>query len=166
MKQKCMIIFDRIIDLASILAAAVLLFLVISISVSVLLRYGFDCVLLWLFDTTEVMLGILCFLLATWVLRREKHARITLVVHRLKPRVQHAINGITSIIMAIICAIVVYYSLGNTIVHFKSGIYTAKIYDIPTFILDLVIAVGFIPLFIQCIRRAKGYFDLLKTSEV
>ena len=71
--KKCMVIFDRLVDLAALAGGAVLLFIIVSVSVSVVLRYAFDHTLLWLFDTTEVLLVLLCFLLATWVLKRGRH---------------------------------------------------------------------------------------------
>lgn len=157
-------IFDRLLDAASVAAAIVLLFIMLATSFDVVTRYAWGFSLEWLLNVSEVLLVLTCFLLTAWVLRRNGHVRMELVIAKLKPRIRYLVNGITSILMIIICLTLIWFSATLSLSHYQLGIKQFEVVEIPTAPLYAIVTLGSIALVFECIRQANRYFRLWRTS--
>ncbi len=157
-------IFDRVIGILAALAAAVLLFIVLIISMEVALRYFWNLPIVWVVEITEYGLLFVTFLVAAWVLKREGHVKMDLVLNRLKPRIQALFNIITSIIGAIICLVIIWYSAQTTWIHFQEGSFLPSFLNIPDAYILFIIPIGYFLLFIQFLRRTYGYLGQWRAS--
>ena len=152
-------IFDRTNDVLVFLASAVLIFTVVSVTVDVVLRYFFKAPLIWAVEINENNLLYITFLATAWVLRREGHVKVELVLARLDPRAQNLVDLITSIIGVLICLVVTWYGSLVTWRDFQAGAFQPTIMRIPNAYILFIIPVGTFLLSIQFFRRT---YRLLK----
>ena len=156
-KDKFWKLFDRIVDYSAAISFGLLLAVMTCVSASVVLRYNFKYNILWLQETTEAAILWMCFLVATWVLKRGKHVRMDLLTNLLNPRTQILLDAITSILCAIMCLIVVWYGTKVTFYNFEKHLYIPGVVNFPQWILTVIIPAGSLLLFTQFLRRTNEY---------
>jgi C4-dicarboxylate transporter DctQ subunit len=149
---KASIIFDRIIDLAVILAGILLIFVILSVCAEVFLRYFLGRPTVWVVEISGYALLYITFLVVAWVQRRGGHVKMDLVFNHLNRTVQSVVNIITSLICAAACFILTWYGAKTTLYFFERGYPTPTPLRIPKFIIIVIIFVGSLLLFIQFLR--------------
>jgi TRAP-type C4-dicarboxylate transport system permease small subunit len=130
----------------------------------VVMRYYFYSPLIWVVEVSETILLFVAFLGAAWLLRGEGHVRVDLVLNFLHPKTRTMLDGFTSIVGALCCAVVVWYGVTVTWDCFVKGSFEPTSLEIPSAYVLLIIPVGAFLLFIQCLRRSYGYFKRLRAS--
>ena len=155
-------IFDRTIGLLSLFAGILILFIMVSVTAEVATRYFLGSMMGWVIEVSEYSLLFITFLATAWVLKKERHVKMELVLRRLNPRTQSLLNIITSIIGAIICLIVAWYGVKVTWGSYQIGYIMAKPLRVPQFLILFIIPVGSFLLFIQFLRRTYGYLGYWK----
>jgi TRAP-type C4-dicarboxylate transport system permease small subunit len=150
-------IFDDVVKYLSYLAAAMLVLMSLSISSDVVLRYTINYPIKWVFEATEYALLFITFLAATWVLQKDEHVRLDLVLNAMGKRLRAGINAFTSLLMALVCLVLTWSSAKYTIYLFQHDVTIIKYYTIPQFVIYFIIPVGFFLLFIQSLKRAYKY---------
>ena len=150
-------IFDDVVKYLSYLAAAMLVLMSLSISLDVVLRYTINTPIKWVFEATEYALLFITFLAATWVLQKDDHVRLDLVLNAMGERLRAGINAFTSLLMALVCLVLTWSSAKYTIYLFQHDVTIIKYYTIPQFVIYFIIPVGFFLLFIQSLKRAYKY---------
>lgn len=156
-------VFDAIINLLTILAAAIVIFMMLGIVTEVLFRY-FGGSILWMFEVSEYSLLFMTFLGAAWLLRREGHVKMEIILDRLNLRNQTLVNITTSIIGAIICSILTWYGAKVSWEHFQMGYFLKTTLEPLTFPILAVIPVGSFLLVIQFLRRSYHYIERWRAS--
>lgn len=152
--------FDRIINFMAVLAGILLLFSILSITLEVTLRYFLDRPIGWVIEISEYTLLYITFLVAAWVLKKEGHVRMDVVLNWLNPKIQSVMNMITSGISAIVCFILTWYGIKVTWELFETGYFTPTILELPKFIIIAIIFIGSVLLLIQFLRRTYGYLSI------
>jgi len=150
-------IFDDVVKYLSYLAAAMLVLMSLSISLDVVLRYTINYPIKWVFEATEYALLFITFLAATWVLQKDEHVRLDLVLNAMGERLRTGINAFTSLLMALVCLVLTWSSTKYTIYLFQHDVTIIKYYTIPQFVIYFIIPVGFFLLFIQSLKRSYKY---------
>ena len=161
-------IFDRTLDLFSIFAGALVVFIALGITTDVALRYFWNSPIFWMTEVTEDALLWICFLVAAWLLRSEGHVKMDLVVSRLKPGTQTLINIITSVISTVAVLVLTWYGGVQTWASFKGGYAEVTPLGPPIAPIQVIIPIGGFLLFIQLLRRTYGYWHswrVLRTEE-
>lgn len=162
--RKATTIFDGIVNLMAFVAAATLIFIALSVCFGVVMRYFFGRALIWVPEVNAYTLVPVTFLSATWLLRREKHVAMDILVERLSPKVQLSVDITISIICAIMFLVITWYGAGATWDAFQRGDYDYRsVLRIPTFYVLTIVLVGSFLLFIQFVRRARGYLRSWRT---
>jgi TRAP-type C4-dicarboxylate transport system permease small subunit len=131
--------------------------MMLAVVYEVVMRYFLGRPTIWVVELSEYSLLFITFLGATWVLRREGHVKLDLVLGRLNPRTQVLLNIITSVLSAAICLALLWYSAEVTWDHFQSGWIRPKVLNIPSAYILVIIPVGSLLLFIQFLRRSYEY---------
>jgi TRAP-type C4-dicarboxylate transport system permease small subunit len=162
--MKVGIIFDRINDLAVILAGILVIFVMLSVSADVVSSYFLRRPIEWVLEISEYMLLYIPFLVVAWVLKREGHVKVDILLNRLDPRTQSLLNVVISFIGAVVCFILAWYGVTTTWHLFQFGVTMPTPLRVPKFIIVAVIPVGFFFTFIQFLRRAWGYLGSWRTS--
>ena len=155
--NKSTILLDRTIGVSFYFAAVLIIFMMLAISAEVLIRSVFGDPLSEMFEIVEYSLVFLTFLGGAWVLKKEGHARMDLLLSRLRPRSQAMLNIITSIICAIMWGLITWYGAKVTWENFQIGYYLNTILAPPLFPILAVIPVGSFLLFVQFIRRTYSF---------
>jgi len=148
-------IYDRIIDITTLLAGILVIFLMLSVGLEVTLRYFFGRPTSWVVEIAGYILLYIPFLVAAWVLKREGHVRMDLVLNQLSPKSRSLVDAITSVIGAIICFVLTWFGVKAAL--YFIGYQTPTILMMPKSIIIAIIPVGALLLFIQFLRRTYSY---------
>ena len=154
--------FERV--LSSLASAAIVLMGIacIIVCLEVFARYFLNRPQVWVFETTEYILLWITFLATAWVLRKEGHVKIDILINHLNPRAQAILNTITSVIGAIACFVIFWYGAQVTFAYYQKGIIIPKTLQLPKSPILAIISVGSLLLFIQFLRRAYRYLGLFR----
>lgn len=98
-----------------------ILFLIISVSTEVVLRYFFGRPTTWVTEFGAYVMLWCPFLVAAYVLRENKHVTMDLVLLSLKPQPQFVLNLITTILGMVVSAIVTFFGVRVVIELCLSG---------------------------------------------
>lgn len=152
-------VFDIVLNFLLFIIGALIGFTMLSVGTDVVLRSFFRAPLVWVFNITEIILLYITFLGAAWVLKKEGHVKIDLIVNRLNPRAQALLGIASSVIGLVVCWVLIWYGAQVTQSQFQREIYEATALKTPTGAITLAIPVGGFLLFIQFLRRGYGYLE-------
>ena len=150
-------ILDRLNDLLALMAIGLIAFLMLSVTYAVVARYFLGFSTKGLFEIWEYSLLYIPFLGAAWLLKREGHVSVDVLLNHLKPRVQAIINTITSVLGAMVCLTLVWYGTQVTWRSFQEGSRLYSVLYTPEFLIVMIIPIGSFLLFIQFLRRTYRY---------
>ena len=156
--HKLMAVFDRFNDVLAVFGQVLIGFLMITVTYSVVLRYFFDSSVTGLFESWEYSVLYITFLGAAWLLREEGHVSMDLLLTRLKDYARSVINAVTSMVGAIACMTLAWYSTQQFIMIFEQGLRLVRgeLYA-PKWIIFIIIPLGSYLLSIQFLRRAYKF---------
>jgi len=157
-------IFDGTIGAGATLAAVIIAFVVIAVSFEIAMRYFLNRPQVWVMEIVEYCLLFITFLGAAWVLKREGHVKLDIVLNRLKPKNEAMVNAITSVIGAVIFLAIAWYGAVTTWDNFVRGFWVASELEPPRAPIIAIIPIGSLLLFIQFLRRTYGYLRSWRTS--
>ena len=157
-------IFDGTIGTLAILAAILIVFIMLAVSADVIMRYFLNRPTVWLIEISEYCLLFITFMSAGWVLKREGHVKMDLMLNRLSSRRRTLLNTITSITGTITCLAIVWFGAVVTWEFYQIGYFTHSELKLPKFIFLLIITIGMFFLSIQFIKRTYGYLRSFRMS--
>jgi C4-dicarboxylate transporter DctQ subunit len=145
-------IFDRVNSVCVVVAVILLIYPVITISLDTVMRYVFNQPQKWVSETTEFCLPLITFLGTAWVLRKDGHVKMDVVLNQLSPRPLAVMRVITSILGVIICLALIWYGIRVTWEQFQLG-YFSPLLEIPTGPLVAIVPAGGFLLLVQFVIR-------------
>jgi C4-dicarboxylate transporter DctQ subunit len=148
---------DRILDVMSFAAGILLVFSAFSVCAVIFSRYFLNRPMGWMFEINEYILLFMAFLLAAWVLRKEAHVKMDVVIEKMPPKIQLVCNVAGSILGAMVCLVLTGFGIKVTWYLFQSGTLTPTYLELPKYPFMLVIPFGSFMFMIQFIRRAYGF---------
>ena len=148
-----------------IFAGILLSFVSLSVAAGITTRYFFDYPLPWVTEIAEFSLLYLPFLLGVWVLRKDAHVKMDIILNLFAEKTQNLVNSITSILCGLICLVLAVFSAKVTHDQILSKAFTYTILEIPKWILTIVIFLGSLMLVFEFFRKAYGYAKIVKLSE-
>ncbi len=147
-------VFDWLVDWLAYSTGAIFIFIMIAVTVDVSSRKLLGVPIQWVDEVTGYLLLYVTFLGATWLLKREGHVSVDVVVERLNQRTRVWLNLIISILIGTLCLIMACSGVFTTLNVYRRGVFTVTTLEVPLALLVAVIPVGFLLLFIQFLRRA------------
>ena len=156
-------IFDATLNIFALLSALLLAFIMLSICLEVVMRYFLNRPLVWVIEMSEYALLYITFLGTAWLLRREGHVTVDVLLVRLNPKSQAALGLFSSIIGIAISLVLIWYGSEVAWDHYQRGIFKPTVLQFPTAPILAIIPIGSIILAMQFIRR--GYLFLRKWRE-
>ena len=158
-------VLDKILGSLFVLACILLVFIMLAVVVDVVMRYSGMHPILGVNEIVEYSLLFITFLAAAWILKKEGHIRISIVLDWLNPRPRATINTLTSIVAVIIWAVIAWYSGQVTWDLFQAGEHIgASLLEPLKAPLVAIIFVGSFLLFIQSLRKTHGYLRSRRLS--
>ncbi len=147
-------LFDRIIDAGAAVAALLLIVVMLATTVKVLYRYGLNRSLIGVDQISGVMLLYIAFLGAAWVLRRDEHIIIDLLLGHVQRRTRWFLLLASSLIGAATCLVVAGFGVHEVIGSIQRGVRTPAEIELPRAVNLIVIPIGFLLMGLQFLRRA------------
>ena len=157
-------IFDRTNGILAVITALLLIFIMLGVVANVTMRSLITRSIWGMSELTEYSLLYITFLGATWVLQKEGHVRMDLVLSRLKPGAQTVMNIITSTVGAMMCFLLTWYGVEVVLRDFRSAEYYSTELEPPRFLILLIIPLGTFLLSIQFLRKIYGYLGGWRAS--
>ncbi len=164
MTRKITAIYGNIVDSLAYLAGVLVIFIMLTIGAEVMVRKLLGFSIAWAVEYSEHAILFITFLSAAWLLKRNVHVKIDVLVDRLNPRGQAWLNMATSLIGAALCLFVAYHSALTAWDVWQRHIYTITIQEVPMAPLMTMIGVGSLLLSIEFMRAAYSYLKSHKVA--
>lgn len=155
---KFIAIFDRIVDVLAVLAACILVYLIVSVSADVAIRGLKNSSIPNTLEISEYLLLFLTFLIVPWVLKRNEHVKIELLVDRLRLGAQSVLKIITCIVDALLCLLLTWIGAAVTWDLFQARARVEGVLEPLMAPIIAIIPLGFLLLSIQFLRMSYDYW--------
>jgi TRAP-type C4-dicarboxylate transport system permease small subunit len=156
-----LITWNRLNDIIMVLAGILLWGQMVVVNIEIVSRY-FRRPTTWVAEISSILILWIPFMIGGWVLRREAHVKMDLLVERLSPRSQALINFVTSLIGVIVMLIVTAAGFLTTL--YWIGNKTPTMLMLPRSPIIGIIFVGSLLLTIQFLIRALENLKQWKTG--
>ncbi|MCC6609512.1 MAG: TRAP transporter small permease [Burkholderiales bacterium] len=147
-------VFDRVIDAGAALAALLLVVIMLATTVKVVFRYGLHQSLIGVDQISGTLLLYVAFLGAAWVLRRDEHVIIDLLLGQVGSRTRRYLLLASALIGAAVCLVLAAFGTWEVITSLQRGIRIPAEIEMPRAVNLVVIPLGFLLLGLQFLRRA------------
>lgn len=144
--------FDGLVNLSALMAAAILIFIMLSVCAEIILRYFFNSPLIWVIEISEYGLLYITFLGTAWVLRREAHISVDLFIKLFGRTGRNLLRIFCALAGIFVCFIFVRYGVSVVWEYYFSGSARPTSLEVPTFLILWVIPYGGMLLLIQFLR--------------
>lgn len=150
--------FDKFLNLLGYLSGIIVVLLMLFVSYEVVMRYFFNYPTIWVIDMSGLLMLAVTFLGTAWVLRIGGHTSLDMILLRFSLKTQAIINGITSLVALVACAVFLVQSVAESIDALRNHEFLYLTFEAPRHIPLWFITFGFLTLCIQFMRRTWGYF--------
>jgi C4-dicarboxylate transporter, DctQ subunit len=147
--------FDVVLDVAAVAGSCFLVLQMLLVCADVISRYLLNKPVPGASEITEMSMLWLTFLGSAWVLRREGHVNVDLLITRMKKSTRAKLTFITSLISAVVFLVIAWYGVNVAAEFVYNGVVTPTILEVPRGPIISVIPVGSLLLVGQFLRRAK-----------
>lgn len=151
-------IWNLTIDALAVIAAMLLGIVMILVSIAVVSRYFFGDAQAWVIEMAEYILLYSTLLGSPWLLRRDGHTKVDIVLNLLSPRHRALLNAYCSVLGTLVCMVLLYYSVLTTYSAYERELILMKIFNMPKFVPLAVIPFGSFFLTIEFMRRAARFY--------
>lgn len=148
------------------LAMAILPLMALAITFEVVMRRGFSMPTIWVVDASGFALLWIAFLAAPWLVRHDGHIRITFILDRLGARARMVVLLITSLVGGVMMAVVTWLTWNGAVDSFVRNVHTVGTWEIPQFLVWMVMPVGSLLTTIELFRSAWLDAVRLRTGDI
>lgn len=145
-------LFDLLIDFKAVLGRLLIVLMAILVFIDVITLQIFDFSLSWIFEVNEHLLLFITFLGATFVLRRNEHIKMDLILNLLNKKQTRVVELVNSLVGMIVSLIMTVTGFMTTMNLYEKNILTEAVLSIPRFLIVMIIPIGFLFLTIQFLR--------------
>lgn len=145
------------------LSGLCLILIVIAVCAEIVMRYFFKSPLIWVVELTEYGLLYVTFLGSAWLLKREGHVRVDVVIGCLSQTWQDRWAALSSLIGLLVSLVLTVFGAVTTWDHYVRGIFKPSVLEFPTWVPLLAIPLGslllslrFARMLHQSVRQLKG----------
>ncbi len=157
--------FDNINKVFAVLAMALVVFVMLVVTLQVITRYLFNSPIHWVLEGTQFCLVFITYLGAAWVLTKDGHVRIEILVRRFSYRVQAMINAVVSIVCAGTCLVVTIFGILVALDYYRIDYMYPGSLEIAAWPLEAVVPLGFFMLFLGFVFRTIESFKAFAGKE-
>ncbi|MFC1972603.1 TRAP transporter small permease [Chloroflexota bacterium] len=156
--------FDRLLTYFSVVGMSLIAGMMLLVTAKIAMRYFFNSPIVWVIDIAEYAMLFITFLGTAWLLKKEGHVIMDLLLDRLNRKSRHMAVVITSVAAATTCFIITWYGVVVGLDWYNINYFYQGALDIPAFYLEAVIPVGMLLVAIQFMRRAYSNWKLMKAQ--
>lgn len=145
--------FDWLNRFLAVIAGILLVLITVAVCVEIISRSFFDISNPWLVELSEITLLYMTFLAAAWVLGKDGHVTLDLLLERISPGKAKVLHVVLSVIAAATCFIICYFGVFAVIDQYVNDIREPTIMGPRTFWITAIVPFGLLLLGIQFLRR-------------
>ena len=153
-----------LVNLLATIAGATLVWLMISVITSVLMRNAGLQPFAWLFTSAEYGLLYMTMLGAPWLVREKGHVHIELVTAALPDGARRIVSRIVAIACVLVCLILAWKGVELFLKNIERGDYDTRAYYYPRWMLTIAFPISFGLMAIEFSRFIFGS-DLMHSGE-
>lgn len=151
-------LFDGLLNLFAFLACLLLILLMLATVTKVGMRVFFGHGIHGIDQISGSMMVYITFLGAAWVLRKDGHVTVDIILTIIPKNAERIMQIISSLIGGAVCLIMAYYGYHAVMISIKRGIMVAAELEIPRAYNLVVIPIGCLLLGLEFIRRALRFY--------
>jgi TRAP-type C4-dicarboxylate transport system permease small subunit len=150
--------YRLMLEVGAVIAALILGAMALAVTVDVLARNVGLGTLPWVLEVSEYCLPLATFLVAPWLLQRNEHVRLDMLLRGLPPAGARALDAAANVAGLAISAVLVVYGIRTVLDSARQGSMVMKSVVFPEWWLYAPVAVCFGLLAIEFVRRlaARG----------
>lgn len=156
--------YDAIVTLMALIAAGMLVWLMVSILISVTMRNIGLQPMAWLFTSSEYALLYMTMLGAPWLVRRKGHVHIELVTAALPPRWRRMLSRAVALACVAVCGVLAWKGIELVQLNIARADFDVRAYYFPRWLLTIAFPVSFGLMAVEFARFTFGR-DLLHSGE-
>jgi TRAP-type C4-dicarboxylate transport system permease small subunit len=146
-------LLDGVNSVLAFLAGLLLIFVTVSICVSIMLRALDMQSPLWSVQFNEYSLLWITFLGAPWLLRRGGHVSLDIITRRLSERGAMIMRRVHALLGLGVCGVLSWITIRVTWDHYLRQVMDVRAVDVPKHLILAVVAVGFVLLTLEFLRK-------------
>jgi len=146
-------IFDRTLDIAMFIAGLLLIFQMLSVCLELILRYFFNSPTSWVMEMSAYVVLWVPFLGGAWVLKKDGHVRMDLLIGNVSPKIRAILILITSVIAAVTCLIITWYGIKVVMDLYETRFRTQTVLMLPKYPIMAIIPLSTFLFFIEFLRK-------------
>ncbi len=136
-------LYDRLVDSLAFVSGLMLVWLMVAVVVSVLIRNFGAQPPAWLFTSTEYSLFYLTLLGAPWLVREKGHVFVEVAINQLPPSVLNVLSRFVMLLCVVISLVLAWKGLELAISNFQDSDYDVRTYFIPMWIFTITYPISF-----------------------
>lgn len=149
-------LWDRFVDLMALVAAAMLIWLMVSVVTSVVMRNIGIQPFAWLFTSSEYAILYMTMLGAPWLVRERGHVHIELVTAALPDGVRRIVSRAVALACVVVCVILAWQGWELFAKNWTRNDYDVRAYYFPKWILTITFPVAFAMMAVEFARFVGG----------
>lgn len=138
------------------ISAATLVWMMVSVIVSVVMRNAGLQPFAWLFTSAEYGLLYMTMLGAPWLVREKGHVHIELVTAMLPEPVRQVVSRMVALLCVIVCLIMAYKGFELTLTNIERNDFDVRAYYFPLWLLSITFPLSFGFMVIEFARYVVG----------
>ena len=156
--------YDTLLYTMAFIAAVTLVWLMVSVVVSVLMRNIGLQPFAWLFTSAEYGILYMTMLGAPWLVREKGHVHIELVTAALPPTLRRFVSRFVAALCVFVCVVLAWYGLQLFLTNIERNNYDVRAYYYPRWLLTVTFPIAFSVMAIEFSRFVFGS-DLMHSGE-
>lgn len=157
-------LYDGFVNLMALIAAGMLLWLMVSVVISVVMRNAGMQPFAWLFTSAEYALLYMTMLGAPWLVREKGHVHIELVTAALPPAARRLLSRSVSAACILVCLILTWKGMDLVATNLQRNDFDVRSYFYPRWLLTITFPTAFGLMAIEFARFTFGK-NLLHSGE-
>jgi len=162
--------FYCVVAYAASVAAVLFVLAGIMLSYEVVARYFFSSPTIWAAELSQLCLIWGSLLGMSWLLHKQRHIRVDAVAALLPSQVRHGLDVIAMLVVAVFAAMVTIWGFDIFYDSFERGRTTGSLLNLPAWIAELSVPLGFAMLFVQSLfevnHARKGEHSLSSEHDI
>ncbi|MGU3576158.1 TRAP transporter small permease [Brucellaceae bacterium C25G] len=160
-------LYDFILSFFAFIACLTLIAMMLATVIKVGMRVFFNYGIHGIDQISGIMMVYITFLGAAWVLRKDGHVTVDILMTIVSPPTRRIMLVVSSIISAVVCLLMAYYGYQAIVRSIQRGIMVASELEIPRAINLAVIPVGCFLLGVEFILRTLRFIraDKIQTPK-
>lgn len=156
--------YRRLVDLMAVIAGAMLVWQMLAVVASVLIRNAGIQPPAWLFTSSEYAMLYLTMLGAPWLVREKGHVHIELLTSALPARHLNIFSRFVALLCVIICAVLAWKGVDLVVQNIERRDLDVRAYFFPKWILTIAFPISFGLMAIEFSRFVVGR-DIMHTGQ-